>query len=280
MSRYPLTLKIQYLEHQYLKINHNHLIMFPWIKAGYGGMAGASRDNYIFNKGKEQDSLDKLSLSMIPLSSTALRNARLIKNTRMETTVELMNDPVAGSLQMRPDDIAENITNSTRDRAIIRALAALNSYDVYSLRGSLKRIGVEVEDEKKLDLTDEMKLTLHQYMMAFTRPLVDRIFGYEQAQGHEDINLLLNDPDIARVRDNLRIMSEKKAFHSKKFHASLRRTVMFSCLLRITATVSKALATRLNVSCNGLVNCSKAVMSKHRRAWSMPAAIPKISFIS
>jgi len=209
MSRYPLTLKIQYLEHQYLKINHNHLIMFPWIKAGYGGMAGASRDNYIFNKGKEQDSLDKLSLSMIPLSSTALRNARLIKNTRMETTVELMNDPVAGSLQMRPDDIAENITNSTRDRAIIRALAALNSYDVYSLRGSLKRIGVEVEDEKKLDLADEMKLTLHQYMMAFTRPLVDRIFGYEQAQGHEDINLLLNDPDIARVRDNLRIMSEK-----------------------------------------------------------------------
>ncbi|MBW7912098.1 MAG: hypothetical protein H3C49_12620, partial [Alphaproteobacteria bacterium] len=105
-------------------------------------MAGASRDNSIFTKGKEQDALDKLSLSMIPLSSSALRNARLIKNARMETTVELMHDPVAGSLQMRPDDISDNLTNSTRDRAIIRALAALNSYDVYSLRGSLKRIGV------------------------------------------------------------------------------------------------------------------------------------------
>ncbi|MFN7113305.1 MAG: hypothetical protein ACK4PK_02995 [Alphaproteobacteria bacterium] len=170
---------------------------------------GTSRDNYLFNKGKEQDALDKLSLSIIPLSSTALRNARLIKNTRMETTVELMNDPVAGSLQMRPDDIAENLTNSTRDQAIIRALAALNSYDVYSLRTSLKKIGVEVEDKQKLDLTEEMKLTLHHYMLAFTRPLVDRIFGYEKAEGQEDISLLLNDPDVARVRDNLRIMSEK-----------------------------------------------------------------------
>lgn len=172
-------------------------------------MSGTSRDNYIFNKGKEQDSLDKLSLSIIPLSSTALRNARLIKNTRMETTVELMHDPVAGSLQMRPDDISNNLSSSARDQAIIRALAALNSYDVYSLRGSLKRIGVEVEDEKKLDLTEEMKMTLHQYMLAFTRPLVDKIFGYEKAEGTDDINLLLNDPDVARVRDNLRIMSEK-----------------------------------------------------------------------
>ena len=172
-------------------------------------MTGVSRDNYLFNKGKEQDALDKLALSMIPLSSTALRSARLIKNTRMETTVELMHDPISGSLQIRPDDIAKNITSTARDQAIIRALAALNSYDVYSLRGSLKRIGVEVEDEKNLDLSEEMKNTLHHYMLAFTRPLVDRIFGYEKAEGHEDINLLLNDPDVARVRDNLRIMSEK-----------------------------------------------------------------------
>ncbi|MDY0008258.1 MAG: hypothetical protein RBS08_01000 [Bdellovibrionales bacterium] len=172
-------------------------------------MTGASRDKYLFNKGKEQDALDKLSLSIIPLSSTALRNARLIKNTRMETTVELMNDPVAGSLQMRPDDIADNLTSSTRDQAIIRALAALNSYDVYSLRNNLKKIGVDVPDEKDLDLSDEMKITLHHYMLAFTRPLVDRIFGFEVAEENEDINLLLNDPNVARVRENLRIMSEK-----------------------------------------------------------------------
>jgi hypothetical protein len=186
-------------------------------------MTGASRDKYLFNKGKEQDALDKLSLSIIPLSSTALRNARLIKNTRMETTVELMNDPVAGSLQMRPDDIADNLTSSTRDQAIIRALAALNSYDVYSLRNNLKKIGVDVPDEKDLDLSDEMKITLHHYMLAFTRPLVDRIFGFEVAEENEDINLLLNDPNVARVRENLRIMSALSGL--------IQRCFSFGCLL-------------------------------------------------
>lgn len=174
-------------------------------------MTGVARDNHFpFNKDKEQDALDKLALSMIPLSSTALRNARLIKTTRMETTLELLNDPIAGSLQMRPDDIAKNIASTTsRDQAIIRALAALNSYDVYSLRGNLKRIGLELEDKQNLDLSEEMKTTLHHYMLAFTRPLVDRIFGYEKFDGTQDINLLLNDPDVTRVRENLRIMSEK-----------------------------------------------------------------------
>lgn len=178
---------------------------------GCGGMTGEIKDNnQLFSKAKEQDSLDKLALSIIPLSSNALKNARLIKNTRMETTVELLHDPIAGSLQVKPDDIATSITSTTaRDQAIIRALATLNSYDVYSLRASLKRLGVEVDDQKKLDLTDEMKSALHHYMLAFTRPLVDRIFGYEAAEeNNEDIRNLLNDPDVVRVRENLRMMSE------------------------------------------------------------------------
>lgn len=175
-----------------------------------------SRGDISKNRGAEQDALDRLSLSMIPLSSSTLRNARLVKNNRMETTVELHSDPLSGSLHIRPDDISDNFTGNARDQAIIRALAALNSYDVYSLRNSLKKIGVEVEGDKKLDLSDEMKETLHHYMLAFTRPLVDRIFGAD-AEGRssasgpapEDISRLMNDPDVARVRENLRIMSER-----------------------------------------------------------------------
>ncbi len=175
-------------------------------------MADSSRDRYMKQKGNEQDALDKLSLAMIPLSSSTLRNARLIKNNRMETTVELHHDPMSGSLHIRPDDISDNFTSNARDQAIIRALAALNSYDVYSLRTSLKQIGVEVEDDKKLDLSDEMKETLHHYMLAFTRPLVERIFGDEThtpLKEDNDINRLLNDPDIARVRDNLKLMAQR-----------------------------------------------------------------------
>jgi hypothetical protein len=182
-------------------------------------MVNTSKDkNHPKSKGNEQDALDKLSLSMIPLSSTALRNARLIKNNRMETTVELHHDPVTGSLQIQPEDIADTFAGNVRDQAIIRALAALNSYDVYSLRTSLKKIGVEVEDSKKLDLTDEMKETLHHYMMAFTRPLVDRIFGLQADEDNGiaaplesqlDISTLLNDPDVARARNNLMVMAQK-----------------------------------------------------------------------
>lgn len=177
-----------------------------------------SRGDALRNKGAEQDALDRLSLSMIPLSSSTLRNARLIKNNRMETRVELHHDPLSGSLHIRPDDISDNFTSNARDQAIIRALAALNSYDVYSLRNSLKKLGVEVEGDKKLDLSDEMKETLHHYMLAFTRPLVDRIFGAEDADANgasvnrpppEDISHLLNDPDVTRVRENLRLISER-----------------------------------------------------------------------
>jgi len=163
-------------------------------------------------KGNEQDALDKLSLDMIPLASSSLRNARLIKNNRMETTVELHHDPMSGSLHIRPDDISDNFTSNARDQAIIRALASLNSYDVYSLRNSLKQIGVEVKDDKKLDLSDEMKETLHHYMMVFTRPLVERIFGDETntpLKPEDDINVLLSDPNIASVRENLRLMAAR-----------------------------------------------------------------------
>lgn len=176
-------------------------------------MVDSSRDRHMQQRrGNEQDALDKLSLSMIPLSSSTLRNARLIKNNRMETTVELHHDPSSGSLHIHPDDISDNFTSNARDQAIIRALASLNSYDVYSLRSSLKQIGVEVEGQNKLDLSDEMKVTLHHYMMAFTRPLVERIFGDETntpLKPEDDINLLLNDPDITRVRENLKVMADR-----------------------------------------------------------------------
>lgn len=162
-------------------------------------------------KVSERDALDKLSLAIIPLSSLTLRNARLIKNSRMETSLELLNDPISGSLQVSPDDIADVVSGNPQDHAIIRALAALNSYDVYSLRTSLKKLGLEV-DQKNLTLSEEMKeMLVHHYMLSFTRPLIDRIFGFDNndTNAPEDVSRLLNDPDVARVRRNLKIMSDK-----------------------------------------------------------------------
>jgi hypothetical protein len=158
----------------------------------------------------DRDAIDKLPLSMIPLSSTTLKSARLVKNARLETAVELLNDPIAGSLQIRPEDIAQQFPGSKEDQAIISSLAGLNSYDVYSLRSSLKKLGVQV-DNTVLELSDNMKDQLDKYALEFTRPLIRSIFGTSATDIDDQTGLvkLFRDPDTAKVGQRLRVMAEK-----------------------------------------------------------------------
>jgi hypothetical protein len=159
----------------------------------------------------DKDSIDSLSLLSMPLSSTTLKNARLVKNSRLETTVELYNDPISGSLQIMPSEIEDAMKTTERDQEIIRQLASLNSYDVYSLRTSLKKIGVEIADPDALVLSPEMKESLTHYSYQFTRPLVEKIFGTGRVEinSKEGLQKIFRDPDIMRIRENLKIMTEK-----------------------------------------------------------------------
>src|ERR1700722_3140737 len=131
-----------------------------------------------------RDAIDKLPLSSIPLSSNALKGAKLVKNARMETAVELHNDSLSGSLQVAPENIGDFMQTSPRDMEIIKSLAGLHSFDVYSLRTNLKKLGVEVEDAEALELSDDMKEGLSIYSMEFVTPLVEKIFG----QGREELH--------------------------------------------------------------------------------------------
>jgi hypothetical protein len=158
----------------------------------------------------DKDAIETLPLSSIPLSSTALKNAKLIKNARLETTVEIHSDPLSGSLQISPDAIGDFMETSARDKAIIQSLAGLHSFDVYSLRANLKKLGVEVKDADALELSDNMKEELSVYSMEFIQPLVEKIFG----KGREDLQKgglekIFRDTDMERVRENLRIMAER-----------------------------------------------------------------------
>lgn len=157
------------------------------------------------------DSLDVLPLSLISLASSTLKSARLIKNSRLETTVELYNDPIAGSLQIHPADIADQIAASARDQEIVARLAELPSYDIYSLRASLKRLGIEVENDQTLELSSGMKEALSDISLQFTRPLIETIFGAEKMEISDTMALqkMFRDPDVARVRENLKIMTER-----------------------------------------------------------------------
>lgn len=159
----------------------------------------------------DMDKIDTLALSVVPLTSTTLRNARLVKNSRMETAVELHHDPVSGSLLMKPEDISHTFAGAERDQEIISALAALNSYDVYSMRSSFKKLGIEIQDQS-LSLSDSMKLALNQYAIDFVRPLVEKIFGAEGTDvedGHISLEKILRDSDPARVRKNLQTITQR-----------------------------------------------------------------------
>jgi len=159
----------------------------------------------------DKDAIDALPLSGIPLSSKALKNAKLIKNARLETTIELYSDPLAGSLQITPDTVSDFMETSQRDQEIINSLAGLHSFDVYSLRSSLKKLGVEVKDAEALELSDDIKEKLSVYSQEFIRPLVEKIFGKgrDDLNSREGLQKIFRDTDIARVRENLTVMAEK-----------------------------------------------------------------------
>ncbi len=163
------------------------------------------------NTDADKDSVDRLPLESIPLASGALRGARLVKNARMETSVEIHNDPLSGSLQVSPESIADFMETSPRDQAIINSLAGLQSFDVYSLRGNLKKLGVEVKDADALDLSEDMKEGLSIYSLEFTRPLVEKIFGQgsKNIKTTQGLQAILRDPDMARVKENLKVIAEK-----------------------------------------------------------------------
>jgi hypothetical protein len=163
------------------------------------------------NADADRDAIDKLPLTSAPLTSKTLKSAKLIKNARLETTIELYNDSLTGSLQITPKSISDFMEVTLRDQDIVNSLAGLYSFDVYSLRANLKRLGVEMTDGDALELSDDMKEKLTVYSMGFVRPLIEKIFeqGTADLNNKDVLQNIFRDSDVARVRQNLKVMSEK-----------------------------------------------------------------------
>lgn len=163
------------------------------------------------------DSLHVLPLSIIPLETPALHRARLIKNVRLESVVELFADEGMGSGQIPIEALPRDFNwpmeegKTHPDLAILRKLALLPSYDVYSLRIALREHGIAVGQIEALKLSPEKAAELSSYMTAFTRPLIAQIYGGENLniEKFEDIVRLFRDPDIEQARKKLQIMADK-----------------------------------------------------------------------
>jgi len=158
--------------------------------------------------GADQDAIYVLPLSSMPLKTQGLRRARLVKNSRLEGMVELFSGSGSGSGQVAPTGLYSVFDFGQEphpDVELVQKLSELPSFDVYSLRIQLRRMGIEVEDAASLTLSGEQTAQLSAYMQAFLKPLVAQVYGGAQVEAVDfnDLVNLFRSPNIASARDNL-----------------------------------------------------------------------------
>ena len=130
---------------------------------------------------KERDALHILPLCMLPFKTTALRRARLIKNTNLKSVVELFAAEGSGSGQLDVREVSKQFDwpdgHSNPDMVLLRKLEPLPSFDVYSLRILLRQHGIAVDSQESLKLSEAKTRELSEYMTEFTHPLIKQVYG-------------------------------------------------------------------------------------------------------
>ncbi len=165
----------------------------------------------------QMDSLHILPLKIVPFKVQALNSACLIKNSRLETVVELFRYEEGTSGQVDVNEVwtvlgcdPEDPELAT-DRGILSNLSALYSYDVYSLRRLLRDLGIPLHDNDALKLSPQKAAELADYMGAFTRPLLSQVYsGMEtEIKDFDELIGLFRSPDKESAIKNLQVMAEK-----------------------------------------------------------------------
>lgn len=158
----------------------------------------------------DRDSIHTLPLSILPISSAALARAKLIKNHRLETKVELFREASGGSGQIAIDEVPDFFPGDGHalhdDVALLRQLAELPAFDPYTLRAGLRQAGIDLLSLDALQLSAARRAELRPLMRRITRPLMVHLFGTKLATDDaDDLMSTLHRPDTPLVRH--RIMS-------------------------------------------------------------------------
>jgi hypothetical protein len=167
------------------------------------------RDPELEIRGVDRDSLHTLPLVIIPFETAVLRRARLIKNVRLRSVIELFSDEHAGSGQLEIQDAPREFgwpeSPPHPDFIILHKLSLMPSYDAFSLRIRLREAGISVNNYDALKLSDEKNRELTEYMSSFTRPLILQIYGADDVsiQSFEDVVHLFKDPDVKQALDEV-----------------------------------------------------------------------------
>lgn len=162
---------------------------------------------------QERDAVHTLPLSIIPLKTRGLKEARLVKNAALQGVVELFSDMESGSGQIHPDNLGQFFDFAGErgdDLAIIESLSVLPSYDVYSLRLELRDLGISIADNDQLKLSDEKARELAIYMSVFTRPLFSMVYddGAAESKSYGDLLRLFHNPNNSVAIQNLRDLAD------------------------------------------------------------------------
>lgn len=163
----------------------------------------------------DRDSLHILPLAAIRLKTPALRRARLIKNAQLNAVVELFDSLDTGSGQIEISALGREFgwpeVPLHPDLMLLRKLALLPSFDVYSLRILFRELDIEIASDDVLKLSAAKVAELTTYMMTFTRPLIREI--YQDADINittfEDVLNLFRNPDRKKAHERLQFMAQR-----------------------------------------------------------------------
>ncbi len=162
----------------------------------------------------EKDSLHILPLHIIPVQTTGLRQARMIKNVQFESMIEVFHDDETGSGQIDPASLGSLFGwpkgKKHPDGVLIAKLSLLQSFDVYTLRMNLRSLGIKVEDNEHLRLSQNKREELNRYMRVFTRPLINIVFSDDDSISDiGDLMEMFRAQDNTVALQNLRKLSTK-----------------------------------------------------------------------
>ena len=162
----------------------------------------------------DRDSLHTLPLALLPLNLPSLLRAKMLKDNHMRTMVEMFTSGSGASGRMEVEAL-ETVFDDTdefkKDLAILEPMEKLHSFDVYSLRIELRRLGIPIADQAGLQLSERKAKELTSYMTEFTRPLLSQIYGGGESE-IEDMDQLLDmfkSPDKSEAIKNLKMIADK-----------------------------------------------------------------------
>ncbi len=162
----------------------------------------------------DRDSLHTFPIAILPIQTSVFRRARLVKNSHLDSVVEFFSNGGSGRGHIDVTGIANFLgladTSNHPDISLLKTVASLPSFDVYSLRILLRSHKIPIPDNTALNLSPAKIQSLNAYMTSFTRPLVAEIFGDDTVgRNFGDILGMFRADSAVSVRARLTTMSEK-----------------------------------------------------------------------